>query len=189
MPNAISWLARSGATWREPPGRHGPWKSVATLFHRWRDGGLLGRLLAAPQAADARGEVDWSPRLVDSTIIRAHQHAAEAEGGRKRSASGAAGAGSAPSFNRGATGRLSPSPSCSCQAGPMIGGRSRRCSGAATSNGRITAGDKGHANRRTRAGCRKCGILKRWRRIATRYDKKASSYAAHVILAMIRVWV
>lgn len=98
MLNAMFWLARSGATWRELPERYGPWKSVATRFYRWRDSGLFGRLLAALQAAaDARGEVDWSLHLVDSTIIRAHQHAAGAKGGSRRSASAARAAASRPS--------------------------------------------------------------------------------------------
>lgn len=102
MLNAVFWLARSGATWRELPERYGSWESVATRFYRRRDSGPFGRLLAALQAAaDARGEVDWGLHLlhlVDSTIIRVHRHAAGAKGGRKRSASGAAEAGSAPSF-------------------------------------------------------------------------------------------
>jgi len=81
MLNAMFWLARSGATWRELPERYGSWHSVASRFYRWRDSGLFGRMLAALQtAADARGEVDWSLHLVDSTIIRAHQHAAGAKG-------------------------------------------------------------------------------------------------------------
>ena len=62
------------------------------------DSGLFARLLTALQAAaDARGEVDWNLHLVDSTIIRAHQHAAGTKGGKRQSASGAAEAGSAPS--------------------------------------------------------------------------------------------
>jgi len=99
MLDAMFWLARSGATWRELPERYGPWKSVATRFYRWRDSGLFARLLTVLQAAaDARGEVDWNLHLVDSTIIRAHQHAAGAKGGKRQSASGAVEAGSAPSF-------------------------------------------------------------------------------------------
>lgn len=106
MLDAMFWLARSGASWRDLPERYGPWKSVSTRFYRWRDSGLFGRLLAALQAAaDARGELDWSAHMVDSTIIRAHQHAAGArrgkgrgaKGGRKQSALGAAGAASRPS--------------------------------------------------------------------------------------------
>lgn len=98
MLNAMFWPARSGATWRELPERYGPWESVATRFYRRRDGGLFGRLLVALQtAADARGEVDWSPHLVDGALIRAHRHAAGAKGGRKRSTSAARAGASAPS--------------------------------------------------------------------------------------------
>ena len=101
--DAIFWLARSGAGWRDLPARFGPWASVSTRFYRWRNSGLFGRMLAALQrAADARGELDWETHLVDSTVIRAHQHAAGArrgaKGGRKQSASGARAAASRPSF-------------------------------------------------------------------------------------------
>jgi transposase len=96
MLNAMFWLARSGATWRELPERYGPWKSVATRFYRWRDSGLFGRMLVALQRTP-RGEVDWSLHLVDSPIIRAHQHAAGAKGGGRQNALAARAGASAPS--------------------------------------------------------------------------------------------
>src|SRR5215212_8023900 len=82
MINAMLWLARTGAPWRALPDRFGPWQSVAARFYRWSRSGLWQRLLSELQRqADAAGEIDWSLHHVDSTIIRAHQHAAGAKGG------------------------------------------------------------------------------------------------------------
>jgi transposase len=59
---AIVWLCRTGAPWRDLPANFGPWATVAGRFYRWRRQGVWDRLLAIMQAdADARGELDgWS---------------------------------------------------------------------------------------------------------------------------------
>ena len=77
--NGILWILRTGAPWRDLPGRYGPVGTVSSRFYRWRGSGVWDRVLSALQAeADARGEVDWNLHFVDGTIIRAHQHAAGA---------------------------------------------------------------------------------------------------------------
>ena len=79
--DGIRWRIRAGTPWRDMPERYGPWESVYGLFRRWQRDGTWARMLAAVQArADAAGLVIWDVS-VDSTIARAHQHAA---GGRKR---------------------------------------------------------------------------------------------------------
>jgi transposase len=92
---ALCWLGRCGAPWRDLPAPYGPWRTVASRFYRWERQGVWARVLTALQAqADARGEVGWLLHFLDSTGIRAHQHAAGAKGGirpRKRSAGAAAG--------------------------------------------------------------------------------------------------
>ena len=97
---AMIWIARTGAPWRDLPAEFGSWKTVATRFYRWRAAGVFDRVLAALQAqADAAGELDWLKHFVDSTVVRAHQHAAGAKGGNQRpKRSAAVKAGSAPSF-------------------------------------------------------------------------------------------
>lgn len=81
--NGILWKLRTGAPWRDLPERYGPWPSVYDRFVRWRRDGTWDRLLAHVQTrSDAVGEVVWEVSL-DSTSIRAHQHAA---GARKRPA-------------------------------------------------------------------------------------------------------
>lgn len=76
---AIVWLARTGAPWRDLPREFGPWQTVASRFYAWRRQGVWDRVLAALQTqADGRGELDWLLHLVDGSVVRAHQHAAGA---------------------------------------------------------------------------------------------------------------
>jgi len=83
--NAILWIIRSGAPWRDLPERYGSWQTVASRFYRWRKAGIWERLFAAvQQQADAAGQLDWQVHHVDGTIVRAHQHAAGAKGGSLR---------------------------------------------------------------------------------------------------------
>ncbi|MFB8351148.1 IS5 family transposase [Streptomyces niveus] len=80
--NGILWKLSTGAAWRDLPERYGPWKTVYERFRRWSADGTWDRLPAhVQQHSDATGEVDWSIVCVDSTIVRAHQHAAGARKG------------------------------------------------------------------------------------------------------------
>lgn len=91
--NAILWVLRTGAPWRDLPERYGPWKTANSRFYRWRDSGVWDRLLAALQTeAETQKRIDWDTHYVDGTVVRAHQHAAGAKGGiqrRKHSATAA----------------------------------------------------------------------------------------------------
>lgn len=79
--DAILWIDRTGAPWRDLPERCGPWKTVYSRFRRWRQAGIWDRVLAALQAeAAAAGDLDWGIQFVDGTAVRAHQHAAGAAG-------------------------------------------------------------------------------------------------------------
>lgn len=80
--NGIFWINRTGAPWKDLPGCYGPVGTVSSRFYRWRKTGIWRQILEALQAcADRQGQVDWSLHFLDSTIIRAHQHAA---GARKK---------------------------------------------------------------------------------------------------------
>lgn len=81
--NGILWIDRTGAPWKDLPECYGSVYTVSSRFYRWRQAGIWQRILEALQArADRQGRVDWSLHFVDSTIVRAHQHAA---GARKAS--------------------------------------------------------------------------------------------------------
>lgn len=79
--NGIVWKLRTGSAWRDVPERYGSWRTLYTRFRRWALDGTFTRMLRAVQAdKDAAGDIDWLVS-VDSTIARAHQHAA---GARKK---------------------------------------------------------------------------------------------------------
>jgi len=84
--NGIVFRFRSGVAWRDVPERYGSRRSLHTRFRRWAADGTFTRMLQAAQArADAAGDIDWLV-AVDSTIVRAHRHAAGAR--RKMGAAG-----------------------------------------------------------------------------------------------------
>ncbi len=107
--DAILWVLRTGSPWRSLPERYGSWKTVSSRFYRWQKAGVWDRLLAALQRrADAEGRLDWTLHFVDSTVVRAHQHAAGAKGGiRQPRRWDAAGAGTARRSIFGASGAAS----------------------------------------------------------------------------------
>lgn len=72
--NAILWIAKTGAPWRDLPERFGNWNSVFQRFNRWCKGGVFKRIMEKLQ------DPDLGVLMLDSTVIRAHQHAAGAEG-------------------------------------------------------------------------------------------------------------
>lgn len=76
--DGIRWRIRVGSPWRDVPAMYGPWESVYGLFRRWQRDGTWARLVSSLQAAaDAGGRIRWDVS-VDSTVVRAHQHAAGA---------------------------------------------------------------------------------------------------------------
>ena len=84
--NAILWIDRTGAPWRDLPEKYGPWRTVASRFYRWQKAGVWDRILRALQShKDAEGGLDWEVHYLDATIVRAHQHAAGAKRGTQRS--------------------------------------------------------------------------------------------------------
>ncbi|MFF4450029.1 IS5 family transposase [Streptomyces sp. NPDC001502] len=76
--DGIRWRTRTGAPWRDVPERYGPWHRVYDLFRRWQRDGSWTRIVTELQAqADAKVLISWAVN-VDSTVCRAHQHAAGA---------------------------------------------------------------------------------------------------------------
>lgn len=76
--HGIRWRVRVGAPWRDVPEYYGSWQAVYSLFRRWQRAGVWQQILTHLQAlADAAGLIGWQVG-VDSTVCRAHQHAAGA---------------------------------------------------------------------------------------------------------------
>jgi transposase len=73
--HAVNWIARNGGPWRDLPPELGNWNTVWRRFDRWAKNGVWQRIAETLQDPD----FDWI--AIDSTTVRAHQHAA---GARKR---------------------------------------------------------------------------------------------------------
>jgi transposase len=71
---AVLWRYRSGAPWRDLPERFGDFRVVHTRFSRWSKTGVWKRVFEA-LAEEAGNEY----AMIDSTIVRAHQHSAGAK--------------------------------------------------------------------------------------------------------------
>jgi transposase len=70
---AVLWVAKTGAPWRDLPERFGKWNSVWGRFDRWARKNIWRKLFGQFQDDD----LEWL--ILDSTIIRAHPHAAGAK--------------------------------------------------------------------------------------------------------------
>ena len=70
--DAVLWIVRTGAPWRDLPERLGDWNSTFQRFNRWAQKGVWLRVFEALQDPD----LEWV--MLDATIIRAHVHAAGA---------------------------------------------------------------------------------------------------------------
>lgn len=74
--NGIFYVLRTGSPWRDLPERYGPYTTVYNRYNRWARAGVWLRIFEALAARSPQ-----SMQLIDSSIIRAHQHAAGAKRG------------------------------------------------------------------------------------------------------------
>ena len=72
----VLWIVRTGSPWRDLPEAFGDWNSVFRRFSRWSIKGVWWRIFEAMS-----DDPDFEYLIVDSTIVRAHQHAAGAKKG------------------------------------------------------------------------------------------------------------
>ena len=62
------------------PDRYGKWTTIHSRFQRWRKAVVRDKIFAELQTAlDVDSNVDWEIHFIDSTTVRAHQHAAGAK--------------------------------------------------------------------------------------------------------------
>ncbi len=73
---AVLWMVRTGAPWRDLPEAFGSWNSVFRRFRRWAQAGIFEGLFQL-----LSGDSDFEYALIDGTIIRVHQHGTGAKGG------------------------------------------------------------------------------------------------------------
>ncbi len=71
---AVLYRYRAGIPWRDLPERLGDWKNAHRRFSRWSKSGVWERMFQH-LAADADNEY----AMLDSTVVRAHQHSAGAQ--------------------------------------------------------------------------------------------------------------
>ena len=105
MLEGICWRYRTGSPWRDVPVEFGPWQTVWKRHFRWSTDGTYDRIFTAAQdagllTADAEPVQAQVARLlsVDSTVVRAHQHAA---GARRDSVTDPGDGGSGPGHTGG----------------------------------------------------------------------------------------
>jgi transposase len=84
MMDAILWILRTGAPWRDlPEAEFGPWETVYTWFDQWTSDGTLDEILDRLKAAMTDTKTfDHELWCIDGTIVRAHRCAAG--GGKKK---------------------------------------------------------------------------------------------------------
>jgi transposase len=104
---AVLWIARTGAPWRDLPAELGPWNSTWRRFARWSAKSVWERLFAA--VAD---DPDFEHVVLDATIVRAHQHSAGGKGGLRLRPSVVRAAASRPSSTSRWTRSATPCASC-----------------------------------------------------------------------------
>lgn len=73
---AVLWIARTGAPWRDLPDAFGLWNSVFKRFRRWTLKGVFESVFKA-----LSGDPDFEYAMIDGTIVRVHQHGTGAKGG------------------------------------------------------------------------------------------------------------
>ena len=80
---ALHYFTVHNITWRALPAEFGNWNSVFQRFRRWAKKGVWQRIFTV-----LIEDPDFEYLIIDSTIVRAHQHAAGAKGGAKMRRSG-----------------------------------------------------------------------------------------------------
>ena len=79
MLNAMMWILKTGAPWRDLPERYGPWETAYRRFREWSGQGVIDRVLRRLKLRlDESGYIDWGTWFVDGSSVRAAADAAGA---------------------------------------------------------------------------------------------------------------
>ena len=206
--NAVFWILRTGAPWRDLPPDYGDWKNDHRRFCRWRDKGVWEKLLEI-----LIDEPDYEWLMIDVSHVKIHAHAAGAKGGNQDMGRTKGGVNTKIHLAVDAHGmpvRM-----------VVTAGTTADCTQASTLIEGIDAqyllADKGYDSNAIIAQAREQGMepvipprknrkqsrdydkhlyrlrhaflhLKRWRGIATRYAKNTASFLAAVHIRCIAIW-
>jgi transposase len=215
---AMLWIARTGAPWRDLPEYFGPWKTVYSSFSRWSKNGLWQFILAQLAAINA----DEEYLMIDSSTAKVHQHASGPVGGQLAHAMGRSRAGLATKIHMACDALGYPlgfiltgaNVSDFDQCKPLLKRHLKASSFAIMDMGydsdaiRFCVNQPGGTAVMTPHPNRACppafdghlyrerhrienlfAKLKAFRRIATRYEKLHSSFAAMLSLVCILIWL
>ena len=76
--NAVVWILKTGSPWRDLPPDYGKWGIVHQRFIRWQRKGMWKKLFEI-----MKGDKNFEWLMIDSSYVKAHQHAAGARGGNQ----------------------------------------------------------------------------------------------------------
>ena len=93
--NAIFWILRTGAPWRDLPERYGSWQTVYSHFRKWIEDGTLDNIFRVLSL-----EAELTELSIDASIVKAHQHSAGAKKGGLQAKSDTAEVVQAPKYMR-----------------------------------------------------------------------------------------
>lgn len=80
--NAVFWILRTGAPWRDLPKEYGDWKNTHRRFTRWRDKGIWEKIFEQLiEQFGVKKEFAWV--MIDATYVKCHMHASGARGGNQ----------------------------------------------------------------------------------------------------------
>lgn len=76
--NAVFWILRTGAPWRDLPPSYGNWNNTHRRFTRWRDSGVWEKLL---NILISNPDFEWL--MIDASHVKVHPQASGAVGGNE----------------------------------------------------------------------------------------------------------
>ena len=76
--NAVIWILRTGAPWRDLPPEYGDWNNTHRRFTRWRDKGIWAKLFEI-----VKQDPDFEWLMIDASYVKVHPHASGAAGGNQ----------------------------------------------------------------------------------------------------------